>query len=884
MPLKQAYNRGKKMNSTTIRKKFIAFFKKHGHTIVPSSPLIPAQDPTLLFANAGMNQFKDTFLGQEKRSYTTATSIQKCVRAGGKHNDLDEVGFTARHLTFFEMMGNFSFGDYFKKEAIIYAWDFLTKEMGFDQKDLYPTVFKDDKESFDIWHTEIGIPQEKIGKLGKKDNFWQMGDTGPCGPCSEIYADQGKKYGCGDKACAPGCECDRYIEIWNLVFMQYDQQADGTLIPLKQKGVDTGMGFERLCMFSQGKNSVFETDLFEKLYKKIEKITDRSYEKSSKALKGAFHVLSDHVRSSCLIMADGGTPSNEGRGYVLRKIIRRAALFAGKLSKDDSLFVELAKEFIKDFSSIYPELKENKELIIKLVNSEVKKFSTSLKQGQVILSGYIKDIKAKGKKKLSGSQAFKLYDTYGFPLELTNVITRQHDLDVDADGFEKEMKKQQEQSGKKTIATQDLPTVPEHLETEFVGYETFETKTPLTFVELSRHHAWIIAARSPFYVESGGQVDDQGHVIVRDHSYPVIGLAKINNAIAVKIDTSGASEKNKKGLVVGQEATSMLDSDVRMDTVRNHTATHLLQAALTEVVGKGIKQAGSLVNDQYLRFDVTYPEAFSDQQLHDVEMLVNKKIQENITTHVWNTTLKKAKEAGVVSFFGEKYNPDNVRVVEIPGFSSELCGGAHAPSTGIIGCFKITSEAALSSGVRRIVAVTGNKALHLFQQSFATVRAVCEMYKVQPHDALDAIQKNNAKLLTLTKEVKRFKKQAWKTNIPQWQKNVEKVENIPFLYLEVDDLGNDELKQICKEVEKKSPGLYLLISRSSDDTTKVRFMGYVSDKYKKAVDLKGLAAVLRQEHDLRGGGSAELIQGGGTLKSSIEKDIKKWITSQHKNR
>lgn len=865
------------MDSITIRKKFIDFFKKRKHTVVPSSPLIPAEDPTLLFTNAGMNQFKDTFLGKEKRSYSRATTIQKCVRAGGKHNDLDEVGFTARHLTFFEMMGNFSFGDYFKQDAIKYAWEFLTKEMGFEEKNLYPTVFKDDKESFDIWHKEIGVPKERIGRLGKKDNFWQMGDTGPCGPCSEIYSDQGVKYGCGKKSCAPGCECDRYIEIWNLVFMQYNQQKDGTLVPLAQKGVDTGMGFERLCMFSQGKNSVFETDLFEKLYEKIEKLTDKSYEKSSSEIKSAFHVLSDHVRSSCLIIADGGTPSNEGRGYVLRKIIRRAALFAGKLSDIDTLFVDLSQEFIKDFSSIYPELKEGNDLILKLLASEIKKFATSLAQGQVILQDYIEQAKKKNQKTLSGPKAFKLYDTYGFPLELTNVITRQNDLEVDSKGFEKEMKKQQQQSGKKSVASKDFPTIPEKIETEFVGYETYETKDPLLFVELNDTSAWVVTKRSPFYVESGGQVGDKGHVIIREHSYPILDLIKINNAIAVKIDTSKASGKNKKWLSVGQEATCILDSKMRMSIVRNHTATHLLQAALTKILGKGIKQAGSLVNDEYLRFDFTYPESLNTDKLQQVENLVNLKIQENITTNIWNTTLKKAKELGVISFFGEKYNPENVRVVEISGFSSELCGGSHAKTTGIIGCFKITSEAALSSGVRRIIAVTGSQAIKLFQESFSTIKALCETYKAQPHEVLDMVKKSNKKYQDALKEIKRFKKQSWTSNIPQWQQQVKKVGNVPFLYLEVDDLGNDEMKQACKEIEKKSPGLYIIISRSSENKNSVRFMGYVSSTHKKDTDLKKIATFLKEEFDLRGGGSDVLIQGGGVLKKSIEKNIKKWL-------
>jgi len=462
------------MKSPEIRKKFFDFFKKHGHQQVASSSLIPAQDPTLLFANAGMNQFKDVFLGKEKRSYTRATSIQKCMRAGGKHNDLDNVGFTKRHLTFFEMMGNFSFGDYFKKEAIRYAWDFLTKEMGLPEKELHATVFETDDESYDLWMKEIGLPKKRIHRLGAKDNFWQMGDTGPCGPCTEIHLDRGPEFGCKD--CGPECDCDRYLEIWNLVFMQFDRQPDGSDKPLKQTGVDTGMGLERLCVAIQNCDSVFETDLFEKTLQKIELVTGVNYKKSDDEIKAAFHVLSDHIRASSLLISDGCAPSNEGRGYVLRKVIRRAALFSQKLSSE-SFFPELAHIVVKDLGDIYPDLKTNEALIVKVLASEVEKFSVNLVRGQKILADFFESNKKS--KLITGSQAFKLYDTYGFPFELTNLMAQENGFSVDKDGFEKEMAQQQAQSGKKEKAT-TKKKLDEKIKTEFTGYEKLGTGAKIT--------------------------------------------------------------------------------------------------------------------------------------------------------------------------------------------------------------------------------------------------------------------------------------------------------------------------------------------------------------------------------------------------------------------
>lgn len=870
------------MNSFEVRERFFSFFKKYHHAIVPSSPLIPAQDPTLLFTNAGMNQFKDLFLGKETRSYKRAVSIQKCVRAGGKHNDLDQVGFTKRHLTFFEMMGNFSFGDYFKREAIRYAWEFCTSDLKLPKEKLYVTVFERDDEAYDLWHNEIGVEKKHIVRLGEKDNFWQMGDVGPCGPCSEIYIDRGEQYGCDSKQCAPGCDCDRFLEFWNLVFMQYNRDEKGTLHPLTQTGVDTGMGLDRLCMILQNKDSVFDIDLFDPIRRALEAFSGKSYASSNAAIKGAFNVVCDHIRSASLLIADGASPSNDGRGYVLRKIIRRAALFAQKLSDDQTLFARAASHFIDFFSKVYPELQINKTLILTLLQSEVDKFSNNLLSGQAIFETYVDEALARNKSVLSGAQAFKLYDTYGFPLELTIILARDKKLEVDTEGFEIEMQRQKEQSGKKK-GTGELFEVDSSITTNFVGYEQLESKSPILFAhQEDDQHVWIVTQESPFYVESGGQVNDEGWLSVHDHSFPVVDLKKIvhsadSYAIALKVDVSGATREQIKYLQVDEIAHCVVDLYKRMNTVRNHTATHLLQAALRQILGKGVKQAGSVVHDRFLRFDFSHHEPLTLEQVHAVEKLINTKIQDDIHLKVRYTTLKEAQESGVISFFGEKYNPEKVRVVEVPGFSAELCGGTHASSTGIIGCFKITSETALSSGVRRIVAVTGPEALAVFQDRFDAAQQISTLYKVKPEEVAAAVRKEHENYHEALREIKQLKKQLLSSQVSDFIASMQTINSIPVLYLELEDKDNEDLKVICTSVEKQKPGAYLLVSRSLENPSEIRFMAHVSPQFSSSLKLRTFAAYLKSSHNLKGGGNDLLIQGGGVLVSSLEAEWKQWI-------
>lgn len=859
------------MNSFKIRQTFLDFFAQKGHTIVPSSSLIPAEDPTLLFANAGMNQFKDLFLGKERRSYTRATTSQKCVRAGGKHNDLDQVGFTERHLTFFEMLGNFSFGDYFKKEAIAFAWEFLTKEVRIPAEKLYVTIYKTDDESFEIWHKHIGLPECRITRLGEKDNFWQMGDTGPCGPCTEIYIDRGIAKGCQQPHCAPGCDCARFMEIWNNVFMQYDRQTNGALEPLKQTGVDTGMGLERLAVVLQGVATVFDTDLFTAIMKKTEQLTGVAYAESNDQIKAAFRVIADHVRSSSLLIADGCSPSNDGRGYVLRKIIRRAALFAQKLSSDQKLLSKIAQDFIEFLSPVYPELKTNQKLIISVLDCEIERFTNNLAQGQIIFEKYCKENKSEGRTFLTGQQVFKLYDTYGFPPELTTVLTRENNMTLDYAGFEEEMKKQQEQSGKKKVAGEANLSIPDGVKTTFVGYETLECVTKIQHLttDFQEGISWIVTEESPFYVECGGQISDAGWVTIKNQDYPVLDLKKCGMAIAAKVALCDVQE--------GETVRCVVEPCARQCAVKNHTAAHLLQAALVQVLGPQVKQAGSQVTASSLRFDFSHHQAMTTEQIEQVELLVNQKIQEDLKTEIFSSTLEEAKRAGALAFFGEKYNPECVRVVQIPGFSVELCGGTHAVSTGVIGCFKIISETALATGTRRIVAVTGCEALTLFQKTYTTIKKLGEEFKAKPDEVFAAVKKLQQTHQDLLLEVRNLKKQLIRANIMGYVQKMVTIATVPFLYLEQENMSIEDLKTVCQELEKTAPGFYFMVSKNTEACSSA-FIGYVSKQLEGRVNAKKCFDVIKLTcPEVRGGGSPTMIQGNGTLGVDMEALICAWL-------
>lgn len=866
------------MKSKELREKFFDFFKKHDHEQVASSSLIPAEDPTLLFANAGMNQFKDVFLGKEKRSYNKAVTIQKCVRAGGKHNDLDNVGFTKRHLTFFEMMGNFSFGDYFKKEAIHYAWDFLTKVVKLPVDKLYISVYKDDQESYDIWHNDIGIPDNRIYRLGAADNFWQMGDTGPCGPSTEIYYDRGPEHGCKEKSCGPGCECGRFLEVWNLVFMQYDRQPDGTDIPLKKTGVDTGVGIERLASVVQDKDSVYETDLFMPIIEHTQKLTGVSYDKAIGETKAAFQVLADHIRSASLLIADGCAPSNDGRGYVLRKIIRRAALFAQKLSDDQQLFPKLTDVMIKELGDAYPELKQNHKLIKEVLTSEIDKFAANLVRGKQILNKYMQH---KKNKLISGEQAFKMYDTYGFPTELTQLIAQEHGFEVDMAGFEQLMEQQKEQSGKKdTDDFEHIQDLDPDISTEFTGYQELETPSKITalikdFKAVDSAPAGstvhVITEHSPFFIVGGGQVPDNGWLTIKDKKVPIQSVRFIKKAIAAEIEAPVE-------LHVGDTIISTVHEQKRIDAMKNHTATHLLQAALIQLFGKQIKQSGSLVHPDYLRFDFTYHGTLSDADIKKVEDIVNAKIRENVPLEIQYMPYRESIKLGALAFFGDKYNPENVRVVNVPDFSVELCGGTHVPRTGDIGTFKITQESALAAGHRRIFAVSGPKAIDLFQETYGTVKTLSQLFKIKHEKVLEVVEKLNEQHKELQKELKAAQHQLLLAQLPVLLKQTETINGVPYVYHLFKQIPSDALKEAITHATEQQPGFYFF---GSDLGEKVLFVTSVSNEFAKQVNLKEFGTWLKDHAQLRGGGSKNTLQGGGAkFDANLKELIKGWLTQQ----
>ncbi|HEV2917332.1 MAG TPA: alanine--tRNA ligase [Candidatus Babeliales bacterium] len=852
------------MQGSVIRKKFIDFFVNRKHEYVASSSLIPAQDPTILFANAGMNQFKDLFLGLEKRSYNKAVSIQKCVRAGGKHNDLENVGFTKRHLTFFEMMGNFSFGDYFKQEAITYAWDFLVNHIQLDPDKLHASVHHTDDQAYDIWKSQIGLPAHKIHRLGDADNFWQMGDVGPCGPCSEIYIDRGISFGCGDEdTCSPACGCDRFLEIWNLVFMQYDRQSDGTLKELSQKGVDTGMGFERLCAVVQDKDSVFAIDVFAPIIAAIEKHTGIDYSMASSDIKPAFHVLADHIRSCTFLIADGCAPSNEGRGYVLRKIIRRAALFAQKLSNDVTLFPSLSDAVIAQMESIYPELRINQRLIHEVLTSEVERFSANLIRGTAILAAFFaQNVQSKT---ISGKDAFTLYDTYGFPLELTTAAARERGYTVDTDAYEECMEKQKQQSGadKQTNKIEDITLEPP-IRTEFTGYHELQTTSTIAALIQNGHtvdavdagsHCFVITKQSPFFIVGGGQVPDQGWLVYKDQKTPILSVRFMQKAIAAECIAPAQMH-------VGDSITSIVDKELRTNAMKNHTATHVLQSALIRLFGKHIKQSGSVVHPDYLRFDFTYHTQLSTDDIIEIENLVNEKIRENIPVTIDHMTLKDATQQGVIAFFGDKYNPDDVRVVQVSDFSAELCGGTHVQRTGDIGTFKIIEVTSPAAGLRRIVALTGPKAIEHYQTMYTIAKGLSQEFSVKPEEVPAVVLKQKEELRSLQKKIHTMQHALLIAKVPMWKKQTQTIADIPTLCIMEDNLSLQQMRDILTVLMQQTPGIYCIIS---NDEQKASFIVRIASEYMAHIDAVALKQWLQNEYNLKSGGKAGELQGGGPI-------------------
>ncbi len=750
------------MKGSDIRTAFLTYFAERGHTVVPSSSLVPHDDPTLLFANAGMNQFKDIFLGKEVRSYKRAASCQKVVRAGGKHNDLENVGRTARHHTFFEMLGNFSFGDYFKEDAIKFAWTFLTEKLGLPAEKLFVTIYRDDDEAFDIWHKVIGLHSSRIIRKGEKDNFWQMGDTGPCGPCSEIFIDQGEGVGCGRPDCDPFCDCDRHLEIWNLVFMQYNRDENGVLHPLPKPSIDTGMGLERIAAVVQGKTSNYETDLIRPIIDFTAELSGKKYGEDE-ADDVSMRVIADHSRSATFLIADGVLPSNEGRGYVLRRIMRRAMRHGKMLGFEKEFFYKVCS-FVVDFmKNHYVELADKKAYIEKAVETEETAFGRTLSSGMKLINEEILPASSKDKI-INGEDIFRLYDTHGFPVDLLEDIASDAGYVLDTAGFEACMARQQERAKRSGlgVSSAGIPDVLKKLSggisSEFWGYASLEASVPVAAivkggdeveVVSEGEDADVILEVTPFYPEGGGQVGDTGFLEINGNVFRVENTLKVGDMIIHR----GAVEKGR--IAKGQIVTGRVDGGRRRLIERNHTATHLLHKALQKFVGGHARQAGSMVTEERLRFDFTHSSPLTQEEIANIEKEVNRVIFENLPVRKRVEDIQDAVDSGATALFGEKYG-DIVRVVEVAGYSIELCGGCHTDNTGSIGIFKIISEGSVASGVRRIEALTGMKALEYLNEAENINKKLSSALKCSSDEIFPRV----SALMESVKENERHKREA----------------------------------------------------------------------------------------------------------------------------
>ncbi len=864
------------MTGSEIRTRFLKFFSDRGHTIVPSSGIIPKNDPTLMFANAGMNQFKDCFLGLEKRDYTRACSSQKCVRAGGKHNDLENVGRTARHHTFFEMLGNFSFGDYFKKEAIAFAWEFLTKDLGLDKSRLYVSVYTDDQEAADIWHEQEGVPLERIFRFGEKDNFWSMGDTGPCGPCSEIFYDQGPAAGCGSPDCTVGCDCDRYMEIWNNVFMQFNRSADGVMTPLPKPSVDTGMGLERISAVMQGAISNYDTDLIQGIIRHVERLSGKKYGADERD-DVSMRVIADHARATTFLICDGALPSNEGRGYVLRRIMRRAARHAKMLGFAEPMLCHMVDAVRDMMSEAYPELLEREEYIKKVVLAEEQRFAETLDRGLAILNDEVARLRAAGSNVIPGDVLFKLYDTYGFPTDLTADIVESEGFGVDEQGFEVCMERQREQarehwkgSGAEGIGLVYKELYSRGMRSTFVGYDEMSIIAPVLAilkngVEVDSASAGdtveLITESTPFYGESGGQKGDCGvistgnaHLDVASASRPYPDL--IVHHAHIKEGT----------LRKGDAADLKVCRTERAAVARNHTGTHLLQTALRRVLGEHVKQAGSLVSSDRLRFDFTHFKSLTNEEIRQVETLVNGFIMDNDPVAITQMGIADAIEAGATALFDEKYG-DTVRVVRVGDISMELCGGTHVRASGDIGLFKILAETGIAAGVRRIEAQTGMGALAFVRQQEDEQRALATLLKAEGGNVLERLEKLLSRQKDLQREIESLQAKLNAAASGDLLSSAVEVNGVKLLATEVQVEDVKALRDLSDTL-KDSIGEGVIVLGAAIGG-KANLLVAVTKKLSATIKAGDIVKKLAPLVGGSGGGKPELAQAGGSCPDKL---------------
>jgi len=873
------------MTGTELRARFLQFFADRGHTIVPSSGLIPHNDPTLLFANAGMNQFKDCFLGMEKRDYVRACSSQKCVRAGGKHNDLENVGRTARHHTFFEMLGNFSFGDYFKKEAIAYAWEFLTKDLGLDKERLYVSVFTDDDEAADIWHLQEGVPRERIYRFGEKDNFWAMGDTGPCGPCSEIFFDNGPEVGCGSPTCEVGCDCDRYMEIWNNVFMQFNRSADGTLTPLPKPAVDTGMGLERITTVMQGVKSNYDTDLLQGIIRHMEQLSGKRYGASERD-DVSLRVIADHARAVTFLICDGVLPSNEGRGYVLRRIMRRAARHAKMLGFAEPVLYRAVDAVNLMMGQAFPELLEREAYVKKVIKAEEERFAETLDRGLAILNDEVDLLKQSGRTVLAGEAVFRLYDTFGFPVDLTADIIAAEGFSLDEDGFALCMERQRNQarehwkgSGEEGIAAIYKELHTRGVRSAFTGYREQTGYAPVTALvrdgaEVAEAHAGqevaVITDATPFYGESGGQAGDIGTISTGRAHLQVTGTLRPFPDLIVH------QAKVLDGTIrQGEAADLTVATPERSATARNHSATHLLQSALRQVLGDHVKQAGSLVAPDRLRFDFTHFAAPTAEELLRVEDLVNTYVLENtpVNARVMETT--EALKSGATALFGEKYG-ERVRVVQVGEVSTELCGGTHVRASGDIGLFKIVSETGIAAGVRRIEALTGLGALHYTQQLEVDQRRVATLVKAEGGDPLEKIDRLLARQKELQREVETLQARLNAAASVDLLAGAREVAGVKVLAVKVPAVDPKGLRELADTLKDRLGSGVVVLGCASEG--KASLLVAVTRDLTGRIKAGDLVRELAPLIGGSGGGKPELAQAGGSSPEMLDEALTKAYT------
>ena len=862
--------------SLELRQAFVTYFSTRGHTVVPSGPLIPQADPTLLFTNAGMNQFKRVFLGEESRPYSRAVSIQKCLRAGGKHNDLENVGFTRRHHTFFEMLGNFSFGDYFKEEAIAFGWEFLTQIAGLPADRLWVTVFRDDQEAYDLWHTQMGISESRLVRLGEKDNFWQMGETGPCGPCSEILIDQGEAFGCGQSTCAVGCDCDRYLEIWNLVFMQFDRDSAGTLNPLPKPSIDTGMGLERLAAVTQGVASNYDSDLFRPILERIGKGTGQVYGASLTADR-SMRVIADHLRAMTFLITDGVLPSNEGRGYVLRRIMRRASRHGRLLGVEREFLYDLVPSVVDHMDSVYPDLRAMRDTVSEIVQGEETRFIGTLEQALPLLNQILAEAKQQGSQVLEGEAVFKLYDTYGFPLDLVEDAAREEGLAVDHAGYQHALEAQRDRARKTARFSQadsrsELVSVFELLPlTQFVGYAQQEARGTLLGLVRDEHvikeakqgeTVECVLDTTPFYPEGGGQVGDQGMLVGPSARIVVQDTTKLAKGWFLH-----KGQVIEGSVHVGDILTATVHGHLRQSAARNHTATHLLHAALREILGPHVKQHGSLVAPNRLRFDFSHFKGLTSRNIEEIEGLVNEQIRQNLPVQVEEMGIQDALGRGALAFFGDKYG-EQVRVVEMGSFSQELCGGTHCSRTGDVGLFRIASEGGIAAGVRRIEALTGEGALAHAQHQEAEWRELAAVLKTSPNEVVEKAKKLVATLRDTERDLERAKQKILDQQGAGQEASIREIGGMPILIQRVDGLTIQELRTFSDKLRHKvSSGLLVL---GSVKEGKVSLLVIVGKEQSQKIPAGKVAQHVAQLVGGSGGGRPDMAQAGGNQPERLD--------------